>query len=95
MRKVFLSAVTILAVFVLGRLSVQYLQLVAQEIEPSCVMCPSAYISAEEIQEYQKVAIATRLTDQQIRSIDIGKANVQIALVHRGQIGRASCRDRV
>ena len=49
MRKIFLSAVTLLAVFVLGRLSVQDPYLVAQEIEPSCVMCPSAYISAEEI----------------------------------------------
>lgn len=92
MRKVFLSAVTILAVFVLGRLSVQYPQLVAQEIEPSCVMCPSAYISAEEIQEYENVAIATGLTDQQIRSIDIGKANVQIALVHRGALEQPGAR---
>ena len=84
MRKVFLSAITITAVFVLGRLSAQGPQLIAQEVEPSCAMCPSAYVSAEEIQSYENVAVATGLTDQQIRSIDIGKTNVQIALVRRG-----------
>jgi hypothetical protein len=92
MPKIFLSAVTILAVFVLGRLSVQDLQLLAQEVGPSCVMCPSAYISADEVQEYEDVAIATGLTDQQLRSIDIGKANVQIALVHRGALEQPRAR---
>ena len=92
MRKIYLIAVTLLAVFVLGRLSMQDPRLVAQEIEPSCVMCPSAYISAEEIEEYQNVAIATGLTDQQVRSIDIGKANVQIALVHRGALEQPGAR---
>ncbi len=92
MRKIYLIAITLLAVFVLGRLSMQDLRLVAQEIEPSCVMCPSAYISAEEIEEYQNVAIATGLTDQQVRSIDIGKANVQIALVHRGALEQPGAR---
>ncbi len=92
MRKIYLIAITLLAVFVLGRLSMQDPRLVAQEIEPSCVMCPSAYISAEEIEEYQNVAIATGLTDQQVRSIDIGKANVQIALVHRGALEQPGAR---
>ncbi len=92
MRKIFLGSVTIIAAFVLGRLSTQDPRLVAQEIEPSCVMCPSAYVSAEEIQGYENVAMATGLTDQQIRSIDIGKANVQIALVHRGALEQPGAR---
>ena len=92
MQKIFLGAVTIISVFVLGRLLAQDPQLVAQEINPSCVMCPSAYISAEELQEYENVAIATNLTDQQVRSIDVGKVNVQIALVHRGALEQPAAR---
>jgi mannose-6-phosphate isomerase-like protein (cupin superfamily) len=39
-----------------------------------------------EIQAYVKRAIANQLTDQQIRQVDIGKANVGIAVVHRGKL---------
>ena len=69
----------ILVAFVLGRLS-------AQDVEPSCSMCPSAYIGAEEIEQFISVAKATSTTDQQVRSIDIGKSNVQVALAHRGAL---------
>ena len=66
-------------VFLLGRLS-------AQVIEPSCDACDATYVSAQELAAYQEIAIATGVTDQQVRSIDIGKTNVQIALVRRGKL---------
>ena len=69
----------IVVAFVLGRLS-------AQDVEPSCSMCPAAYIGAEEIEQFVSVAKATGTTDQQMRSIDIGKTNVQVALAHRGAL---------
>ena len=69
----------IVVAFVLGRLS-------AQDVEPSCSMCPSAYIGGEEIEQFISVAKATGTTDQQVRSIDIGKTNVQVALAHRGAL---------
>lgn len=65
--------------FVLGRIS-------AQEFEPSCVMCDATYMSAEEIQRYENIAIETGAIDQQVRSVDIGKANVQVALARRGEL---------
>lgn len=74
-----LAMVMVVAAFVLGRLS-------AQGIETSCVGCDAEHISAEEIAEYVEVARAMSLTDQQVRSIDIGKSNVQIALAHRGPL---------
>jgi mannose-6-phosphate isomerase-like protein (cupin superfamily) len=49
-------------------------------------MCPGTYIPNTEIQAYVKRAIANQLTDQQIRQVDIGKANVGIAVVYRGKI---------
>lgn len=77
------GALLVLAAFVLGRLS-------AQDADvgpgPSCTLCPADYISAEEIAAYEQVAMEAGLTDQQVRSIDIGKANVQVALVHRGPL---------
>jgi mannose-6-phosphate isomerase-like protein (cupin superfamily) len=49
-------------------------------------MCPGTYIPNEEVQAYVKRAIANQLTDQQIRQVDIGKANVGVAVVYRGKI---------
>jgi hypothetical protein len=61
---------------------------IAQEREyaPSCTMCPGTYVSNTEVQAYVKRGIANQLTDQQIRQVDIGKANVGVAVVYRGRI---------
>jgi mannose-6-phosphate isomerase-like protein (cupin superfamily) len=62
--------------------------LVAQERDyaPTCTMCPGTYISNTEVQAYVKRGFANQLTDQQIRQVDIGKANVGVAVVTRGKI---------
>ncbi len=58
-----------------------------QESEPSCDRCPATYVSAEEITEYAFVGRAgAGLTDMQVRSVDVGKSNVQVAVVHRGPL---------
>jgi mannose-6-phosphate isomerase-like protein (cupin superfamily) len=57
-----------------------------RDFTPTCQMCPGTYVPAEEIQAYVKRAIANQLTDQQVRQVDIGKANVGIAVVHRGRL---------
>jgi len=54
--------------------------------QPTCKMCPVTYISVDEIQAYVKKAIAERRVDQQVRDVDIGKANVAIGIVHRGKL---------
>ena len=54
--------------------------------QPTCNMCPGTYISVDEIQAYVKKAIADRRIDQQVRDVDIGKANVAIGVVHRGKL---------
>ncbi len=79
MRILSVAALAVMAAFVLGRLS-------AQNIEPSCFLCEADHISAEEIAEYEQVARAARVTDQQVRSIDAGKTNIQLALAHRGAL---------
>ena len=65
--------------FLFGRLS-------AQSLEPSCKLCSAVYIPASEIEQYAALARATNQIDQQVRSIDIGRARVQIALVRRGKL---------
>jgi mannose-6-phosphate isomerase-like protein (cupin superfamily) len=62
--------------------------LVAQERDyaPTCNMCPGTYIGNREIQAYVARGYANRLTDQQVRQVDIGKANVGVAVVTRGPI---------
>jgi len=54
--------------------------------QPTCAMCPGSYIAASELQAYTKKAIAEKLTDQQVRDIDMGKAHVGIGMVHRGRL---------
>ena len=56
---------------------------VAQGPEPSCKNCQGTYIANEEIDAYLKRAVANKINDQQVRSVDIGKSNVAIGLVHR------------
>jgi mannose-6-phosphate isomerase-like protein (cupin superfamily) len=54
--------------------------------QPTCKMCPSTYIANEEIQAYIKKAQTEKLTDQQIRDVEIGKAHVGIGVVYRGRL---------
>ena len=54
--------------------------------QPTCTMCPGYYIPAAELQAYTKKAVAERLTDQQVRDVEIGKAHVGIGMVHRGKL---------
>ena len=65
--------------FGIGRLS-------AQDVEPSCFMCQTTHVTAAELAEYEAIGRAAGLTDQQVRSIDIGKTNLQIALAYRGPL---------
>ncbi len=58
-----------------------------QDSEPSCDHCPTTYVSAEELAEYAFVGRANAgLSDMQVRSVDVGRSNVQIAVVHRGAL---------
>ena len=51
-------------------------------------MCPGYYIPVSELQAYTNKAIAEKLTDQQVRDIEIGKAHIGIGMVHRGRLDK-------
>ena len=57
----------------------------AQDVQPSCEMCSATYIPAEEFQEF----LGIQSVDQQVRSLDIGKSNAQVAIAHRGRLEQA------
>ena len=56
--------------------------------QPTCRMCPGTYIPLSELEAYTKKAIQEKLTDQQVRDIDIGKAHVGIGMVYRGKLDK-------
>jgi len=56
--------------------------------EPTCKNCPGTYIGNEEVQAYIKRAIENKLTDQQIRAVDIGKSNLDAGVVYRGRLDK-------
>lgn len=53
---------------------------------PTCAQCPATYIRNDEIQAYVRKAIGEKLTDQQVRDVDIGKSHVGIGVVYRGRL---------
>ncbi len=63
--------------------------------QPTCRMCPASYIADDEIQAYVKKAIAEKLTDQQIRDVEIGKSHVGIGVVHRGKLAAPAPESRI
>ena len=92
-KKIFPLLLLFPVVFLLGRLSAQ------EDVQPSCLMCAAEYVSLEEISKYMQVGRDKGITDQQLRSIDVGRAKVQIAVAHRGRleqrIGRVAEHDLV
>ena len=86
-KKTILSLALLAAVFFIGRNSAQ------EEVQASCDMCPSELISAEEIQQYLRLGQqGGAVGDMQIRSIDVGRTNAQVSLVHRNALQEASGR---
>src|SRR5262245_19859494 len=59
---------------------------IASAQEPTCKGCPGTYIANAELDAYIKRAMAENIIDQQVRSIDIGKSNVAIGVVHRTKL---------
>jgi mannose-6-phosphate isomerase-like protein (cupin superfamily) len=58
----------------------------AQDVKPTCNHCSATYIPTDELQAYVKRAEANGLVDQQVRSVDIGKSQIGIGVVHRGKL---------
>jgi mannose-6-phosphate isomerase-like protein (cupin superfamily) len=56
--------------------------------QPTCYLCPGTVIPLSELEAYTNKAKAERLVDQQMRDIDIGKANVGIGMVYRGKLDK-------
>jgi len=85
MRKILLGVVGVVSV--IGALAAQG-KINPTDPQPTCNMCPGYYIPASELQAYTNKAIAEKLTDQQVRDIDIGKAHIGIGMVHRGKLDK-------
>jgi mannose-6-phosphate isomerase-like protein (cupin superfamily) len=64
--------------------------LLAQEPKPTCNHCPATYIPKSELDAYTRRAIENKLVDQQVRSVDIGKAQIGIGMVTRGKMNLGS-----
>jgi mannose-6-phosphate isomerase-like protein (cupin superfamily) len=54
--------------------------------QPTCKMCPGTYIPKSEIDAYVQKAVNEKLTDQQVRDVELGKAHVGVGVVHRGKL---------
>lgn len=60
--------------------------LLAQSPQPTCHHCEATYIPVNELDAYTAKAIKYNIVDQQVRSVDIGKAQIGIGMVTRGKL---------
>ena len=74
-----------LKVLVLGIVTIVF-PVLAQEPKPTCNHCSATYIPKSELDAYTKRAIESKLIDQQVRSVDLGKAQIGIGSVYRGKL---------
>jgi mannose-6-phosphate isomerase-like protein (cupin superfamily) len=56
--------------------------------QPMCNMCPGTYIPLSELEAYTKKAVQEKLTDQQVRDIELGRAHVGIGMVYRSRLDK-------
>ena len=54
--------------------------------KPTCQHCSATFIPKSELDAYTAKALKYNLVDQQVRSVDIGKAQVGIGMVTRGKL---------
>jgi mannose-6-phosphate isomerase-like protein (cupin superfamily) len=60
--------------------------LLAQSPRPTCHQCQATYIPVTELDAYTSKAVKYNIVDQQVRSVDLGKTQVGIAMVTRGKL---------
>jgi mannose-6-phosphate isomerase-like protein (cupin superfamily) len=83
MKKLILGLAVVLAV---AAVMIAQVRINPTDPQPTCNMCPGTYIPLSELQAYTDKAKAENLVDQQVRDINIGKANVGIGVVYRTKL---------
>jgi mannose-6-phosphate isomerase-like protein (cupin superfamily) len=67
---------------------------VAQPPQPACNHCSATYVAVGELNAYVKrapaQAVATGVSDQQVRAVDVGKSHVDVGVVYRGKLSGQS-----
>ena len=86
MRKLVLTLVAVIVVAAVAVIAQQKIN--PTDPQPTCAMCPGYYIPVSELQAYTQKAVAEKLTDQQVRDVEIGKAHIGIGMVHRGRLDK-------
>lgn len=76
----------IIAKIIFLGLVVAVFPVLAQAPHPTCDHCSATYIPKSELDAYTKRAIENHIVDQQVRSVDIGKAQVGIGMVTRERL---------
>jgi mannose-6-phosphate isomerase-like protein (cupin superfamily) len=62
----------------------------AQEPHPTCNRCSATYIPKRELDAYTQRSIQYKVDDQQVRAVNIGKAEVGIGMVTRLKLAPGS-----
>jgi mannose-6-phosphate isomerase-like protein (cupin superfamily) len=74
------------AACLIGAVVAASVQINPTDPQPTCRLCPGYHVPVSELWAYTQKGIAEKLTDQQVRDVEIGKAHVGIAMVHRDKL---------
>src|SRR5579859_6025843 len=70
----------------IGAVTLTLLAQQGNQPRPTCHYCQATYVPAGELDAYTAKAVKYGIVDQQVRSIDVGKSQVGIAMVTRGKL---------
>ena len=70
----------------IGAVTLTLLAQQSNQPRPTCHYCQATYVPASELDAYTAKAVKYGIVDQQVRSIDVGKSQVGIAMVTRGKV---------
>jgi mannose-6-phosphate isomerase-like protein (cupin superfamily) len=74
----------------LGAVAIGFALFAQDDPKPTCHHCSATYINNSELQAYAKRAVENGLTDQQVRSVDLGKTQLGLGIVYRGKLTGAA-----
>jgi hypothetical protein len=76
----------------IGAVALTLLAQQSNQPRPTCHHCQATYVPASELDAYTAKAVKYGIVDQQVRSVDVGKSQVGIAMVTRGKLVAGTAR---
>jgi mannose-6-phosphate isomerase-like protein (cupin superfamily) len=76
----------------IGAVALTLLAQQSNQPRPTCHYCQATYVPVGELDAYTAKAVKYGIVDQQVRSVDVGRSQVGVAMVTRGKLVAGTAR---